>query len=189
MECNSQMRGRDRRGVRLLEELWQDLRYGTRILRKSPAFTSLAVLTLAFGIGATITVFGVVNAVILRPLPYKDSARLVFLWSEAPKQNVNEMSSSYGNISNWKEQNQSFADLAVFDPASVTLTGTDDPEQIQSVRASDNLFSLLGVAPVIGRTFSPEQQQNKARVVVLSYGLWQRRFGGSQSAKIGRAHV
>ena len=168
------------RGGGMLETLWQDLRYGLRVLRKNPGFTLIAVITLALGIGANTAIFSVVDAVLLRPLPYKDSDRLVFLWSENPKQNVRDITSSYANVSDWKNQNRSFEDLAVFDPTSVTLTGTDDPEQIDSVRASANLFPLLGVTPVIGRTFSPEEEENKARVVVLSYGLWQRRFGGSR---------
>jgi predicted permease len=165
----------------VLETIWQDLRYGARMLRKKPGFTFVAVLTLALGIGANTAMFSVINAVLLRPLPYQDADRLVFLWSEALKRSVREATSSYANISDWKHQNQSFEDLAVFDPASVTLAETGDPEQIQSVRASANLFSLLGVEPILGRTFSPEEEQSNARVVVISYGLWQRRFGGSHS--------
>lgn len=165
----------------VLESIWQDLCYGARMLRKKPGFTLVAVLTLSLGIGANTAMFSVINTVLLRPLPYQDSHRLVFLWSEALKRSVREATSSYANISDWKNQNQSFEDLAVFDPASVTLAAMDDPEQIQSVRASANLFSLLGVEPVLGRTFSPEEEQHNARVVVISYGLWQRRFGGSDN--------
>jgi putative ABC transport system permease protein len=172
---------RDARGVRLIEESWQDVRYCVRMLLKNPAFTAVVVLTLALGIGANTAIFSVLNSVLLRPLPYQDSDRLVFLWSDTPKQNTREMGSAYANISDWNNQNQSFEELAFFDPTSVTLTGINDPEQVQSVHASANLFSLLGVAPLIGRTFSPEEEQNQVHVVVLSYGLWQRRFGGSRS--------
>ncbi|MDX6290253.1 MAG: hypothetical protein QOH42_2052, partial [Blastocatellia bacterium] len=173
---------RDVRGVRLVEELWHDLRYGARSLRKNPSFTTVAVLTLALGVGANVTIFSVVNSVLLRPLPYADVDRLVFLWSEAPQQNVRERTSAYSNISEWRNQNKSFEDLAVFDPASVTLTGAADPEQVQSLRTSANLFPLLGVAPALGRAFTAAEEQQKVRVVILSHGLWQRRFGASANA-------
>ncbi len=171
--------GYEVRGGRWLDTFWQDLRYGFRMLRKNPGFTLVAVLTLALGIGANITIFSVVNSVLLRPLPYADADRLVFLWSESPKQNIRERTSAYANVSDWRDQNKSFEDLAVFDPTSVTLTGAAEPEQVESVRASANLFSLLGVAPALGRTFTADEEQQKARVVVLSHGLWQRRFGSS----------
>jgi len=171
--------GYDVRGGRWLEATWQDLRYGARMLLKSPGFTATVLFTLALGIGANITIFSVVNAVLLRPLPYADADRLVFLWTEAPKQNVKERTSAYATISEWRQQNTSFEDLAVFDPTMVTLTGAADPERSQSVRASANLFPLLGVAPALGRTFTSDEEQQKARVVVMSHGLWQRRFGAS----------
>jgi putative ABC transport system permease protein len=161
--------------------MFQDLRLGLRMLFKNPSFTAVAVFTLSLGLAANITIFSVVNSVLLRPLPYTDSDRLVFLWSEAPTQNIKERTSAYANISEWREQNNSFEDLAVFDRASVTLTGSAEPEQAQSVRASAALFALLGVAPELGRTFTAEEEQQKARVVVLSHGLWRRWFGGSPS--------
>ena len=133
------------------------------MLLKNPSFTAIAVLTLALGIGANITIFSVVNSVLLRPLPYTASDRLVFLWSEAPKQNIRERTSGYADISDWRNQNKSFEDLAVFDATSVTLTGAAEPEQVQSVRASANLFPLLGVEPSLGRTFSAEDVQQQAR--------------------------
>jgi predicted permease len=166
---------------RLEDEMFQDLQVGLRMLIKNPSFTAIVVLTLALGIGANITVFSVVNSVLLRPLPYAASERLVFLWSEAPSRNIKETPSAYANISDWREQNRSFEDLAVFDPTSVTLTGVAEPEQVQSVRASANLFPLLGVAPLLGRTFTADEVEQKARVVVISHGLWQRRFGASPS--------
>ena len=172
------MLGTNRR-TNMVADLWQDLHYGLRMLRKSPGFTATVVLTLALGIGANITIFSVVNAVLLRPLPYAHAERLVFLWSEAPKQNVRERASAYANFSEWHNQNRSFEDLAVFDPTAVTLTGVAEPEQVMSVRASANLFPLLGVAPMLGRTFTDDEEQQKVRVVVLSHGLWQRRFGAS----------
>ncbi|MEJ7710059.1 MAG: hypothetical protein WKF84_09410 [Pyrinomonadaceae bacterium] len=108
---------------RLEDEMFQDLQLGVRLLIKHPSFTAIAVLTLALGIGANITIFSVVNSVLLRPLPFADADRLVFLWSESPQQNTKETRSAYANISEWRNQNKSFEDLAVFDPASVTLTG------------------------------------------------------------------
>ena len=149
------------------------------MLLKQPGFTAIAVLTLGLGIGANITIFSVVNAVLLRPLPYPDADRLVFLWSEAPAQNIRERASAYANLADWRKQNKSFEDIAVSDPTVVTLTGGAEPEQVMSVRASANLFPLLGVAPMLGRTFTADEEQQKVRVVVLSHGLWQRRFGAS----------
>src|SRR5918992_648696 len=162
-----------------MQTLWQDLRYGARMLMKQPGFTLLAVTTLALGIGANVTIFSVVNSVLLRPLPYPDSDRLVFLWSEVPAQNIRERASAYANFSEWRDQNESFEDLAVFDPTAVALTGAEEPEQVMSVRSSANLFPLLGVTPVLGRTFTADEEQKQVRVVVLSHGLWQRRFGAS----------
>jgi predicted permease len=170
---------RDVRGVRLLEESWQDLRYGARMLVKHAGFTTVAVFTLALGIGANIMIFTVVNAVLLRPLPYPDADRLVYLWSEAPAQNIRERASAYANVADWQEHNKSFEDIAVSDPTVVTLTGAAEPEQVMSIRTSANLFPLLGVAPMLGRTFTVDEEQQKVRVVVLSYGLWRRRFDAS----------
>lgn len=164
---------------RLEEDMFQDLQLGVRLLIKHPSFTAIAVLTLALGIGACITIFSVVNSVLLRPLPYPDADHLVFLWSASPQQNIKETASAYANISEWRNQNKSFEDLAVFDPASVTLTGAAEPERVQSVRASANLFPLLSVSPALGRTFTPDEEQQKARVAVISQALWQRRFGSS----------
>jgi predicted permease len=171
--------GYDIRGGGWLEALWQDLRFGARMLIKQPGFTAIAVLTLGLGIGANIAIFSVVNAVMLRPLPYPNSDRLIKLWSAVPKQNIGERASAYTNFSEWRAQNTSFEDLAVTDPTVVTLNGGAEPEQVMSIRASANYFPLLGVAPMLGRTFTAEEEQQKVRVVVLSHGLWQRRFGAS----------
>src|SRR5262245_32806571 len=172
-------RGYDIRGGGWLETLWQDLRFGARMLFKQAGFTAVAALTLGLGIGANITIFSVINAVLLRPLPYPDSDRLIYLWSAAPKENISERASAYANFSEWRAQNTSFEDLAVSDPTVVTLTGAAEPEGVMSVRASANYFPLLGVAPMLGRTFTAEEERQKLRVVVLSHGLWRRRFGAS----------
>src|SRR5262250_1303922 len=134
-----------------LESLIQDLRFGARMLLKQPGFTLIAALTLALGIGANITIFSVVNAVLLRPLPYPESEQLVFLWSESPQRNIKERTSAWANVADWRNQSQSFAEIAVFDPTVMTLTGEAEPEPVVIVGASANLFSLLGVAPVLGR--------------------------------------
>ena len=126
----------------------QDLRYGARMLRKKPSFTLVAIITLALGIGANTAIFTVIYAVLLRPLPYPDAERLVVLWSESPAQNIRERASAYANVADWREQNKSFEDLAVSDPTVVTLTGVAEPEQVMSIRATANLFPLLGVACV-----------------------------------------
>jgi predicted permease len=170
---------RERRGLPVVDSTLQDLRYGVRMLAKQRSFTVVAVLTLALGIGANITIFSVVNAVLLRPLPYPDAERLVILWSAAPAQNIGERASAYANVADWREQNKSFEDIAVFDPTVVTLTGGAEPEQVMSVRSSANRFKLMGIAPMLGRTFTADEEQQKVRVVVLSHGLWQRRFGAS----------
>src|SRR5215468_11619806 len=165
------------RRTNMIADLWQDLRYGARMLLKQPGFTLIAALTLALGISANITIFSVVNAAMLRPLPYPEAERLVFLWSESPQRNIKERASAWANVADWRNQSQSFAEIAVFDPTVVTLTGATEPEPVVIVGASANLFSLLGVAPVLGRTFTADDEQR--RVVVLSYGLWRRRFGAS----------
>jgi putative ABC transport system permease protein len=157
----------------------QDLRFAVLMLLRQPGFTAIAAFSLAIGIGVNITIFSVINSVLLRPLPYSRADRLAFLWSESNTQNIKERATAYRNISEWREQNKSFDDLAVFDPTSVTLTGMDEPEQVMSVHASANLFSLLGVAPAIGRIYTADEEQQKVRVAVLSHGLWQRRFGAS----------
>ena len=166
---------------RLEDEMFQDLHYGARMLVRQPSFTAIAVLTLALGIGANITIFSVVNTVLLRPLPYPEAERLVFLWSEVPKQNIKERPSGYDTISDWRQQNKSFEGLAAYDPASVTLTGIEEPEQVQCVHTSAELFSLLGIAPSLGRTFTADEERQKARVAVLSHRLWQSRFAASAS--------
>jgi FtsX-like permease family/MacB-like periplasmic core domain len=174
------------RRTNMIADLWQDVRSGARMILKSPGFTLITALTLALGIGSNITIFSVVNAALLRPLPYPEAEQLVFLWSESPQRNIKERASAWANVADWRNQSQSFAEMAVFDPTVVTLTGAAEPEQVVSVGASANLFLLLGVAPLLGRTFTADEEQQ--RVVVLSYGLWRRRFGASPDI-VGHATV
>ena len=171
----------------VVETCWQDLRFAARMLRKSPGFTALAILILALGIGANTAVFSVVHAVLLRPLPYSDPERLVVLWvtdSRATGWAVSDGSTSYRDYLEWQSQEQTLKDLAVFYKRGwsvVTVTG-DEPEKIQGAFVSSNFFNLMGVQPLLGRTFSDEELRHRERVVVLSYGIWQSHFGGMPEA-------
>jgi putative ABC transport system permease protein len=159
---------------------WQDLRYGARMLIKHPLFTFVAILALALGIGANTAIFSVVNAVLLRPLPYEDSDRLAFLTERGTQ--IEGMSISYPNFLDWKAQNQTFEGIAVYNRNSYNLTGVGEPERLVAGQVSADLFSILRVNTLKGRQFTNEEDQpDKAPVVVLSYGLWQRRFGGDEA--------
>jgi len=147
-------------------------------MRNSPGFTVTAVLTLAAGIGANTAIFSVVNSVLLRALPYKDSGRIAILWSDDRKHNLHEQLTSLPNFEDWKAQSRTFADMAIaYWPGGLILREGQDPEKIQMSWTTADLFRLLGVAPFLGRTFSVEEVERGEQVVVLSYGLWKRRFG------------
>src|SRR5881397_3595385 len=165
-----------------LEELSRDLRYALRTLRKSPAFTTTAAATLALAIGASTVMFSAVNAVLLRPLPYRAPEQLAMLWTEDPTQNLREGRSALWNVEQWRSQSQSFADMAVFDAVSTTLTGADGAEQIVGAGISPNLLPLLGVQPVQGRSLSTEEAEQRQRQVLISQRFWQARFGGTNDA-------
>jgi putative ABC transport system permease protein len=160
----------------------QDLRFAFRALRKNPGFTAVSVATLTLAIGLNTAMFGVLNAVVLRPLPYHLPDQLAMLWSELPDQQLREGRSAYVNVAQWRRQSQSFADMAVFDPVSLTLTDEGGMEQISGARVSPNLFPLLGVRLLRGRSFSAEEAEEGRRLVVISHRLWQTRFGGSPAA-------
>src|SRR6059036_3992796 len=146
-----------------------DLRFAFRQLLKNRGFTAVAVLTLALGIGANTAIFSVVNAVLLRPLPYKDPDRLVVIWGKRA-QGTGRLPSSPADIADWREQSQAFEHIVAFDRWRATLTGKGDPEQINGGRASAGLFAMLGVAPVLGRAFLAEEDQpGGSRVVVLGH--------------------
>ncbi len=160
-----------------MESLLQDVRYGVRMLRKSPGFTLIGVLMLGLGIGANTAIFTVVNAVLLRPLPYPDADRVV---------NINETwrqrgtgPASIPTFRDWQQQNHSFEQLAAWMPGSLNLQNVETPERISSVVSTWNLFSTLGVAPIQGRTFvSEDEEYGRPQVVVLGEALWRRRFNG-----------
>lgn len=173
----------DVKGGGWLESLTQDIRYGVRMLAKHKAFTAVAVLTLALGIGANTAIFSVVNELLLRPLPYRDAERIVMLWEVTPT-GRHQNTTSRANFRAWRAQNTSYENIAAFTDQRFNLTGDGEPEELSVQMATPELFKVLGVDPLIGRTFLPDDD-GKAPVAVLSYGLWQRRFGG-QASVIGQ---
>lgn len=163
-----------------MNTLWQDLHYGVRMLLKNPGITLVVILALALGIGANTAIFSVVDAVLLRPLPYVESDRLVFL-NETSKA-MDEISISYPNFTDWRNQNQVFEKIGVYNRDSYNLTGAGEAERIITGQVSADLFAALRVNAAIGRVFNnDEDKPGGSPVVVLSYGLWQRRFGGQAS--------
>jgi putative ABC transport system permease protein len=173
--------------IRWIEMLRQDLRYAARTLGKSPGFTVVAALTLALGIGANTAIFSVVDAVILRPLPYPEPSRLVELWGNVKRAKVERRGASYPDYSDWRDQSKSFDGMAAFDSGGLTLTGADEPERITGEFVSQRYFTLLGMRAALGRTFRPEEDLVPQRdaVIILSDALWKRRFGGDRKI-IGR---
>jgi len=173
----------DVKGGGLLEALTQDTRYGVRMLAKHKAFTAVAVLTLALGIGANTAIFSVVNELLLRPLPYRDAERIVMLWEVTPT-GRHQNTTSRANFRAWRAQNTSYENIAAFTDQRFNLTGDGEPEELSVQMATPELFKVLGVDPLVGRTFLADDD-GKPPVAVLSYGLWQRRFGG-QASVIGQ---
>ena len=170
----------------MFDKLRQDLRYGLRSFLKTPGFTAIALLTIALSIGANSAVFSVVNAVLLRPLPFAEPDRLVWVWGSWPR--GTEASVSAPDLLDYRADNKSFEHLAAFStiPAPINLTGSGRPEQLYCVFATADFFDTLGVKPLVGRTFLPgEDQAGSEQVAVVSHGLWQRRFGSDPNL-IGR---
>jgi putative ABC transport system permease protein len=166
--------------IEMIGTLWQDVRYGFRMMIKKLGVTIIAVIALALGIGANTAIFSVVNTVLLRPLPYKDSGRLMLVFWNAPKLSAEDLPASAPDFLDWREQNQSFESMAAISGESFNLTGTGEPERLQSAAVSAELFPLLGVNASRGRTFTAEEeQQGRNHVVVLGHNLWQRRFGAN----------
>ncbi len=180
---------RDARGVNLIENLFQDLRYGVRILRKNPGFAAAAILTLALGIGATTAIFSVVDGVVLKPLPFPTADRLVRILSVIAATGHGGIA-SYSDLLDWRAKNHVFDGMAVFRTNDFTLIGPGEPLHLQGAVVSAKLFSLLGVSPMLGRSFRPQEDgpgaANGADAAILSYGLWQRQFGSDKSV-LGRS--
>ena len=160
-------------------DLQKDIQYAFRVLRKSPGFTAIAVLTLALGIGANTAMFSIVNTILLQPLPYQDAERMVIV--RDVQEVITSAPASYPKYMDWKAQEQIFEDLAAYVTRGAILTGEGEPENLASVAVTPNLMPLLGFSPLLGRNFSAEEEfEGSERVVLISYALWQRRFGGEQ---------
>jgi putative ABC transport system permease protein len=173
---------RDMWGWNWLENLFQDARYGLRMLIKNPGFTAVAVLTLALGIGANTAIFSVVNAVLLKPLPYADPDRLATIWVTEPSAPGGLFPDTAPDFQDWQAQNQVFEGMSAITIAGATLTGSGEPLQLRGLSVSPNTFQLLRVQPQFGRSFSPDEgPTGHNHVVILSYGLWQSAFGGQKS--------
>ena len=167
------------------DNLGRELRHGGRQIRRKPGFALFVILTLAIGIGANSTIFSIVEAVLLRPLPYKDPGRLAMLFSGDPARELHEGRVSLLNFADWKARNHGFDDMTAYIGQTFLLRTSDAPERMRSARVSANFWPLLGVKPMLGRVFSPEEESRGERLAVLSYDLWQRQFGGSREA-LGR---
>ena len=165
-----------------METIIKDIRYGIRGLLKRPGFTVIALITLALGIGANTAIFSVVNAVLLRPLPFQDPEQLVIVWEDATFAGFPRNTPAPANYVDWKNQNQSFSDMAASHETSFNLTGDGEPERVSAYSVTANFFPLLGVQPLLGRSFLTEEDRPGAnKVAVLSYSLWQSRYGADRN--------
>jgi putative ABC transport system permease protein len=170
-----------------METLLKDLRFAIRSLLQHPGFTVIAVITLALGIGANTAMFSVINAVLLRPLPYHEPQRLVTIWEQSPERGLYQMPVSFANLRDWVDQNHTFDQISAYTFTNLNLIGAGEPARLGGVRVSHNLFSLIGAAPQLGRTFLPEEDREGAvNVVILGHALWKNRFG-SDSGIVGRS--
>jgi putative ABC transport system permease protein len=185
---------RDERGLPFVDTTLQDIRYGLRTLRRNPAFSLVAIGTLAIGIGAGTAVFSIARAVLLRPLPYADPDRLVRVFETNPSKNWTRNIASPANYADWRRRNAVFTDIGAYEQFSTTgsgasdvfLTGHGEPQALKALGVTGNLLRVLGAAPLLGRTFTDEETfEGQARVVVLSYGLWRSAFAGDPSI-VGR---
>jgi putative ABC transport system permease protein len=169
-----------------LDAVWRDLHYGVRQIRRNPAFSAIAITTLALGIGGITAMFSAFYAVLLRPLPYAEADRLVMIWDAMGETDVTSRHNpTPAEWIEWRRLNDVFTDLASSQPGDVTLSGDGDPEQVPARKVSWTFWSVLGVQPALGRVFTEEEDNKGVRVVVIGYGLWQRRFGGAPDL-IGR---
>ena len=164
-----------------MDTLLQDLRYGVRMLLKGRAVTVVAIIALTLGIGANTAIFSVVNAVLLRSLPYKNADQLVMIWQSNPQVQIgfDALPVTAGDFVDWRDQNQVFENISVLDSARLALTGLNTPERVGGAAVSASFFDLMGAEPILGRVFTPEEDKPGAdRVTVVSYALWQGRFAG-----------
>jgi putative ABC transport system permease protein len=162
-----------------MDTFLKDIRYGIRGLFKRPALTIIAIVTLAIGIGANSAIFSTINALLLKPLPFPDPERIVALWDKVPSRGVERNEVAVANYLDWKAQNKSFEQLGIYRWWSTNLTGADSPERVQGFQVTANFLDIVNVKPMLGRGFSPDQNEpGKETVALLTYSLWQRRFGG-----------
>src|SRR5262245_33582575 len=179
-------RGRDVKGAGILDEMLRNAWYALRNLRRTPAFTATVVLTLAIGIGANTALFSIIDSVLLRPLPYPNGKQLMMVYESMPRLNTDRNVVSPANWLDWQRANQSFESLAAWNVGAMTFTGGTEPERLNCQLVSSEFLPTLRVAPQLGRIFTSDDDQPGAnRVVILSHRLWQRLFGGDQSA-LGR---
>ena len=158
----------------------RDVRYAVRLLLRNPGFTAIALLTFAVGIGVNTAVFSVFNGVLLKPLPYPDADRITMMWLDNRRQGIKEDIGSYPNYRDWREQSASFEHVAAYSTPNFTMTGADEPERIRGAETTASFFAVIGLEPALGRLFTETNETpGSDRVVLLSYGLWQRRFGGA----------
>ena len=175
---------REQLGFSALDDLWRDLTLGARNLRRNPGFAVASVATLALGLGANTVIFGLINTVFLRPLPYPEPDRLVNVWRTQVAEPEDLSITSAPNFHDWERENHVFSQMALFDSAGkgYNLSADGEPERVPGLRVSASLFPVLGVQPYLGRTFTREEEtQGRHWVVVLGYPLWQRRYGGNRS--------
>src|SRR5688572_3589417 len=165
-----------------MSSLFTDLRHGVRLILRAPGFAAIAIATLALGIGANTAIFSTIDGVLLRPLPYGDPDRLVMVWEDVSYLGFPRNTPAPGNYIEWKSRNRVFTDIAATRGASANLTAGGPPEQVLGRRVTANFFTVLDVTPLLGRTFTEEEDRTGAPVAVISYSLWQRRFSGNQSA-------
>ena len=159
-----------------MNNLIQDIRYSLRGLVRQPAFTAVALLSLALGIGANTAIFSLVNAVLLKPLAFAEPDRLAVIWEADPTRDVTQDNVAVGNYVDWKAQNSVFDEMAASSFRSFNITGDGEPEKIMASGVTQNFFPLLGVTPALGRNFLPDEDKaGGSKVMILSYGLWQRR--------------
>jgi putative ABC transport system permease protein len=170
---------RDTRGTRFVEKFLQDLRFAARMLRKNPGFTAVAVLTLALGIGGITAMFSAFDTILIRPLPYAGADHLVMIWDDLNRERISKSFPAPAEWLEWRRLNTAFTDIAATQPGDATLSGDSEPEQVPARKTTANLWSVLGVNPLIGRVFTEEEDEKGVRVVVISHGLWLRRYGGS----------
>src|SRR6185436_13852460 len=162
--------------------MWSDIQYALRNVAKKPLFYSVVILTLALGIGANAAIFTVVNGSLMQTLPYPHPERLMMVWTHNPRQGFDKDVGTYPNFEDWRRASGSFERMSAYFGASVTLTESGDPAQIQGARVTPEFFETMGVVPLQGRAFrSADGQAGGERVVILAHGLWTRRFGADAS--------